>query len=643
MARILLYHLTTGTLIFLTFRVLFLIHYKDFIAKESLLDIAKVMIAGFRFDWSVLVLFLAPSLFMGMISPFNKNRFYVIFWKYLPLPFFILIITHLVIDFIYFQNANKHLGYEGFVFLGKDAQAPILGALENQLKEIIIGFIVCVLFLFINILLLKKIGLDVEKGALFRRNLTKLTWAFVFVILGRGGFQNSFIGPSNAIVTNSPMLNQFVLNGVFTTLLDFRVEKFSKLRIRRMNETLALQLVKDVIAYDTSKFIENSPFPIQRKTIPIKGLGKPNIVLILLESWPAKYVHEDDRIMDGKEITPEFQKLMKEGVYFPKFFANGGRTSNGLVSVLTGIPDRPGISLTHTKYSLNRFSGLANLLKAVGYDAKLYYGGETSFENLTPVLQNWGFTEIFDANFFQDSGKYKKGVWGFNDLDVFNQILEDKKLNPPTKPELTVCLTLSTHHPFQIPNKSFELRTPVNEEDQFINSLFYSDYALGKFMEEYKKLPSFRDTIFIFVSDHTSHRTLNYFQDRNIPFLVYSPSRYKPAKNNRISSQIDILPTILGMIENEFEFSAMGRDIFHDSKDGYAYFVFGNLFGFAEKDRMILDTVDGSNALEFTIDPPYRELGPCSKNIQNCSGLQEKAKAFISIQEFLLKKNLISP
>jgi phosphoglycerol transferase MdoB-like AlkP superfamily enzyme len=213
-------------------------------------------------------------------------------------------------------------------------------------------------------------------------------------------------------------------------MVDLRVEKFTK--IQEMNEVEAISITRELITSPDTEFV-NDIFPIYRKTIPKLGVGKPNIMLVILESWPAKYVSEEfSSIIEGKEITPEFNKLKKQGAYFPKFFANGGRTSNGLVSILTGIPDRPGISLVHTKYALNRFTGLGNVLKKAGYRTKFYYGGQLSFENLTPLVRHWGFDELYDYESFQAAGKFQKGIWGFNDLDVYNQIIYDLKNEPST-------------------------------------------------------------------------------------------------------------------------------------------------------------------------------------------------------------------
>jgi phosphoglycerol transferase MdoB-like AlkP superfamily enzyme len=596
--------------------------------------------AGFRFDFAIIAQILYIFILLACIQPLNRFSAYRNIWRYGPIPLLLYCISHLVGDFIYFQNANKHLGYEGFVFFGKDFGVLLVSAFESHLGMILffVGF--CISIAFFIIYLLNKIPQSSENLPLWKWVMKGLAILLFTTILARGGFQNSFIGPGNAIVTENPLLNQLVLNGLFTTVIDFKVEKFSK--IQELNPIEAISITRELIQYPGA-VLEDSPYPILRRTIPVKEKGKPDILLILLESWPAKYVQKDfSGFIDGREITPHFNRIKEKGVYFPRFFANGGRTSNGLVSILTGIPDRPGMSMVHTKYSLNNFTAIGNLLKSVGYETVFYYGGQMSFENLTPIIKHWGFDTIYDYTSFEKEKKYAKGVWGFNDADVYSQVVDDYKSKRYKSPRLTVCLTLSTHHPFQIPDKSFEIFPPTDEENRFINSMIYADHSIGTFMEEIEKLPEFDNTIVIFVSDHTSHRKLNYFEDRNIPFLVYSPSKYKPSINPRISSQIDILPTILGMIGEEFRFSSLGKDVFQSEK-GQAYIAFGNIYGWGEEGILFLDTVDEFHGLNFSIDPPYMSRSACRDNPIPCILPHKKGLAYMNTVEILLKNNLISP
>ncbi len=475
MYKIFIFYFLIWTSIFFIFRAFFVFHFWNQIANSNLFDIFKVFLHGLRFDLSTQALVLFLFCLLALIEPCNRFKWYIRFWKYTPLIFVIYSIGHLTGDFLYFQNANKHLGYEGFVFFGKDFWVVFSSTLIEDLRTILLGFFLMGMFAYVCFWYLRNLDYRNDSIPFKKKFFLNILFIICLLILARGGFQKSFISTGNAIVTKNPLLNQFVLNGVFTTIVDFRVEKFPQ--IQSMNPWEAIAITKEIIYFKGASFV-NDTFPILRKIPGKKEYGKPNILLIILESWPSKYSNEKfSYIIDGKEITPRFNILKKQGLYFPRFFANGGRTSNGLVAILTGIPDRPGVSLIHTKYALNRFTPLGTLLKNIGYETSFYYGGQLAFENITPILKNWGFDNLYDYEFFDSQKKFQKGVWGFNDLDVYEQILNDLENSHSNSPKLIACLTLSTHHPFQIPSKDFEIFPPKDDEIKFINSLHYADFA----------------------------------------------------------------------------------------------------------------------------------------------------------------------
>lgn len=151
---------------------------------------------------------------------------------------------------------------------------------------------------------------------------------------------------------------------------------------------------------------------------------------------------------------------------------------------------------------------------------------------------------------------------------------------------------MSTHYPYKVPNKEFEIFTKDIQDYDYFNTYHYADWALHQFMESFKKNPRFKNTIFLFVGDHTHHRYLNYYEDRNIPFLIYAPHLIKPYVDEKIASQLDIIPTILGFINKELYFSAMGRDLMHPVIDQHsAYFAYGSTFGWIEDNLFFFNTL----------------------------------------------------
>ena len=634
MSNVFLIYIILFTFLFSIFRLSYLFIYHSTIKVNLKINYFYVFFNGLRFDLSSIFFFLFPFMILSFYSLFNNNRAYKKLWTYPPAIILSYTLFHLIGDFIYFQNAQKHLGYEGFVFFGKDFLVLLESAFESHFWLMTFGFPFGFILSFKLMKFIDTINIEVHQN--FKRKLFEiLIWIIVSIFFIRGGLQRSFINPSNAMVTENPLLNQIILNGVFTTIHEIRTEQFP--RIQEMKLLESISVVRSVIQYDGATFV-NDAYPIYRKTNALEKIKKPNILIILLESWPAKYVSQKYK---GREITPNFNKLIKEGMYYSNFFSNGGRTSNGLVSIFSGVPDRSGKSLVHSRYSLNHFTSLPKLLSSKGYETYFYYGGELAFENLTPVIRHWGFQNLYDFNSFEKDGKFKKGIWGYNDYDVFTKIMEDINNDNSEYPKFRVCLTLSTHHPFQVPSSDFNLFQTEDEDDKFINSLYYADWSLGKFINEFKKSDKYKDTIIIMVSDHTSHRNLNYFEDRNIPFLILNYNT--KGESQRVSSQLDILPTILGMVGGEFYFSSFGKDIFRDTSSGNAYIAFGNIYGWAEDNTFFVDTVEDYNGIHLSIFEPHESRGSCKDTPLICDPYHLKAKAFLNLNEVLLNKNLVAP
>ncbi|HMV46122.1 MAG TPA: sulfatase-like hydrolase/transferase, partial [Leptospiraceae bacterium] len=168
------------------------------------------------------------------------------------------------------------------------------------------------------------------------------------VFLIRGGIQTTSLRPSHSIISDNNFINTLCLNGIFTSFSDMiqtQIPNSKKIPIEE-----AILHVRESIEYEGAEFV-NPAYPILRKSLKANSDKPPSIVLILLESWTGKFVKpiSKDGLIDGKEVTPNFNKLIQEGVFFKRFFATGGRTSNGLFASLTGLPDRPMISVLHTQ------------------------------------------------------------------------------------------------------------------------------------------------------------------------------------------------------------------------------------------------------------------------------------------------------
>ncbi|TGM57868.1 LTA synthase family protein [Leptospira adleri] len=628
-------------ILFLVYRLFFLGVFHSKIESATIAEILLSFIVGVRFDLSVCAMLLGPFMILSAVHPLNRWKIYALFWGIGPIVFFFWTAAHLVGDVLYFGETNKHLGYEGFVFLGLEFIVilksfwignPIVAFASFTL--LLTGFPTAAVY-YIR----KSYYTYIPKQR--KREMLQLLYIPPLLFLSiRGGFQSRPLRPSDAMTSKIHLVNQLALNGVFTSIMDLKNQSIPPNLV--VPYPKAIETVRKEIFYSGAKFVSEE-FPLLRETEEKNSEKPPNIVLILLESWTGKYAYSGGSFRpEGKLVAPHFEELVKEGIYFSSFFASGGRTTNGLLSTLTGIPDGPGLTVVRSPLVLSRFGGLGSVLQSVGYQTLFLHGGDVSFDNMNFLFSHWGFDTILGQEHFDSLKKYKPGPWGYYDGDLLSELHEI--LMRQKSPFLTVTLTLTTHYPYQTPNPGDRVFSSSLEEADFFNVFHYSDEALHSFLEKAKKAPYFKDTVFIFVGDHAHHRNLDYFEDRNVPFLIYAPGKFKPKSDRRISSQLDVVPTILGIVGKKVRFSAMGRDLLDPNlAGGTAYFAFGNLFGWIEHNWIFYSFTDKIRNSSFSIEPRIGETEECKNDPVKCESYHIKAKSFWNLSYELMSRNLIYP
>ncbi len=631
---------------FTLFRLIFLLIYYYKIQEWNSFEIALAFLTGVRFDASVTTAIISPFILLSYFTKFNKNIIFKRIWTLTPMILFLWVFIHSVGDLVYYDNSGKRLGYEGVVFLGKDL-GILFGSFAMERPFLFgIAIILPVFFLTFAIRLTNSLILRIDSSSKpFPKRIAELFFLILcMVILIRGGFQKTALRPSHSYISNDVLINHLGLNPVFTAFYDFRKESIPSFHKVSWEESTTI--IKNEIEYPNAKFI-NPLFPLLRQSTVYNKNAPRNIVLIILESWSAKLTAGGDSpIVDGIEVTPNFNQLMKDGIYFENAFANGGRTTNGLLSLLIGIPDRPGLSLVHTETFQNL--SLGKITKSAGYDTLFITGSDLDFENLGTQVNHWGFQNIQDQKTIEKLNKYEKGLWGFHDDVTFELISNElDKTHTSGSKNFIVGLTITTHYPYKLPtNFKAPFGEQTNDHD-FLNSFYYSDKAIGEFINTSKTKPWFDDTVFIFVADHTHHRDLDYFEDRHIPILFYSPSRFVPKIRREIVSQLDMVPTIVGFLDRPVEFAALGRDLLSPASPNTekgAYFAFGNLFGWIEGDYFFYQDISSSDKGTMrTFSPPRKFIPLCEVNPVVCEYYERKAKAYLNISQDLTEKNKLSP
>lgn len=311
---------------------------------------------------------------------------------------------------------------------------------------------------------------------------------------------------------------------------------------------------------------------------------KLNVIVIVEESLSGVYL----KAFGGKDgLTPNLDQLAQKSLFFTNLYATGTRTVRGLEAVNLAIPPLPGESLIKRPHNENFFSW-GTLMRERGYDTKFIYSGHGYFDNMNYFFSHNGFAIIDKMDFSRDEVTFDN-AWGACDEDLFRKVIKEANGSfAAKKPFFSVVMTTSNHRPFTYPAGKIDI--PSHEGRN--GGVKYSDYAIGKLLEDAKKQPWFYDTIFVIVADHcagSARRVALPIKNYQIPMLIYAPGHIQPQKIDTLASQIDLAPTILGLLNFSYTTKFLGKDILKmESNQGRAFISTYEKLGYLKDDKMVI-------------------------------------------------------
>lgn len=394
----------------------------------------------------------------------------------------------------------------------------------------------------------------------------------VAVICARGTLRQ---GPplrwGDAYTTESNFANQLGLNGTLT-LITAAKSRMSEDRDNIWKATLpqadAQQTVRDMLLTSHDKLVEPDIAAVRRdftppaeNTLPIR-----NVVVILMESFAG---HSVGALGSDANITPNFDKLSKEGLLFDHFFSNGTHTHQGMFATMACFPNLPGFEyLMQTPEGSHKLSGLPQLLSAGrNYDDVYVYNGNFAWDNQSGFFSNQGMTNFVGRDDFVNP-VFSDPTWGVSDQDMFDRGAQELKARQDGKPFYALLQTLSNHTPYALPeNLPVERVTGHGSLDEHLTAMRYSDWALGQFFEKAKKEPYFKNTLFVVLGDHGfgNNRQLTEMDlgRFNVPMLLIGPGVQEKfgQRSSIVGTQVDVVPTIMGRLGGQTRNQCWGRDL----------------------------------------------------------------------------------
>lgn len=356
--------------------------------------------------------------------------------------------------------------------------------------------------------------------------------------------------------------NELASNGPYQFFAAFRNNELDYTQFYKSlpTDVVAKQLRAE-LSEPNARFIGQDPLDIRRAITHPGTLRKPNIVLVTIESFSAKYMGSNG---DERNLTPNLDALRQQSLYFNNFYATGTRTDRGLEAITLAIPPTPGRSIVKRIGRESGFASLGQQLGAVGYDSVFVYGGRGYFDNMNAFFSGNGY-RVVDQSSVPESQISFKNAWGMADEDLYRQTLNLADADyARQQPFLLQLMTTSNHRPYTYPDGRIDIKSGNGRD----GAVKYTDYAIGQFLDAARQKPWFDNTIFVFVADHTAGSAgkedlpiANY----QIPLFIYAPKLIEARETAQLASQIDLAPTLLGLINLSYESTFFGRNLLQDN------------------------------------------------------------------------------
>ncbi|MBK9359512.1 MAG: sulfatase-like hydrolase/transferase [Bacteroidales bacterium] len=418
----------------------------------------------------------------------------------------------------------------------------------------------------------------------------------ILLLIGvRGGVQQIPINQSESYYSHHNILNLASVNSGFNLFISVieNYKNFGKNPYAFYSNEEVSKTIHDIFKTERDS------------TTMVLTTQRPNIVLLILESWSADLIES----LGGESgITPEFHKLEKEGILFTSLWATGPRSEQAMSSIFGGFPAHPISSITVQPDKFSKLTTITQKLIDQGYNTSFYFGGQLIYGNIRGFILHNGFHRITELENFGND--VKKGKLGVHDEFTLARQLND--LNREKQPFFSALFTLSSHSPYDQPME--DVLDWGENEKPYINSAFYTDRSVGDFIRNAKKQPWYKNTLFIVVADHShnSYRNWSFTTPlyHKIPLLFFGDvikPEFKGTRNQRLFNQCDIASTLLHQMDIDAREFHWSRNMFNPYSPEFAYYSFEEGVGWIRPAGHMVYDARVRHFSEESISEKYRD------------------------------------
>ena len=539
--------------------------------------VLKTFVVGLVFDVATLSCIVGPVAIIHTLLPDRLFR-----WKLhravamgsLFLGLFIMLFD-LAAEWVFWGEFSAR-----YNFVAVDYLVYTTEVIRNILESFPVGWIVGVLGLLAAclFLLLRPMARQAfESTSTFRGRLMAglpLTIAPLVLLAS--------LDDSASRVTDNRLNNELAKNGLFSLVAAFRNNVLSYPDFYLcLDRDKAFARERRFLDSPAGRFVTQDPADLRRDIVGAGPEKRCNVVLFVVESLSGEFV---GALGTRHGLTPYLDKLADRSLLFTNFYATGTRTTRGLEAVTCSLPPTPGGSVVKWPENKDMFS-LGQIFGKRGYDVTFVYGGHGYFDNMNAFFSGNGFRVVDQGGFDRKEITFAN-AWGACDEDLCSHVMKEcDRSQAAGKPFFTLALTTSNHRPYSFPAGKIDVKSGCRE-----GAVKYTDYALGTFIEAAEKKPWFDNTVFVIVADHCANsagKTDIDVAKYRIPLFIFSPRIVTPRRVDKLAGQIDLAPTLLGILNFSYRSKFFGRDIL---ADGPGRALLGNYqkIGLLEDDSLTL-------------------------------------------------------
>lgn len=584
-------------------RFLLYVFNTELFAPASIGDLISAYFVGWRFDLVTLAIF-SSLLIVGntLPLPFRKNAIYQKTLNGISLFAFSIAIVLNCVDVVYYRFTLKRMTFDIFSYL--ENNGGFLELIPSFLTDFWLIGLLTLLLLFLLIYLFGKINLDKKKENISWKYFAKntayfLLWAGLIILGIRGGTQLIPLGIVDASLHTKTRLVPIVLNSPFTIIKSYGQEGLTELNYYSDEEVK--EIFNPIRSYSTP--IENSPNSIE------------NVVIIVLESISSEHI---GYLSNKKTFTPFLDSLFEKSLVF-KGTANGKRSIEGIPAILSSLPTLSNESFLNGPYAMNQIEGLAATLSKRGYQTAFFHGGKNGTMSFDAYAKSAGFESYYGLNEYPNKDDYD-GNWGIWDEEYLAYFAST--LSTFNEPFFATVFTLSSHHPYSIPQKYKGVFEKGKIEIQ--QTISYTDLALRKYFEKIKMEEWYDRTLFIITADHTSEGASEEYRNSlgqySIPIAFFAPGdSLLPYRSKRQPvQQSDILPSIVDYLGFNDSIICFGNSVFSELEHPFVVNYSNNTFQILDSTYML--RMEGEKALGLY---RYKEDSLLVKNLIDTTNFED--------------------